>query len=145
MTTSVRATVATSNQVKDAFRGSTAKMYATTLAPELSMVYVSSCLLITKLSAIPNNELSTALKFDFIILGAGASGATLARQLLDSEKNWTVLLVEAGGDPQTDSVVPQFFTFNMNNSNVWNHYAQRVNSSSNAFKKGTPMVCGKQL
>lgn len=91
------------------------------------------------------NEFRVALNFDFIILGAGAAGSTLARQLLDSPKNWTVLLVEAGGDPQTESVVPEFFTFNMNNTNVWNHYAQRVNSSSNAYKKGTPMVCGKQL
>lgn len=47
----------------------------------------------------------SALVFDFIIVGSGAAGSTLARQLLDSPKKWKILLVEAGGDPNVDSVV----------------------------------------
>lgn len=41
--------------------------------------------------------------------------------------------------------VPVFFQFTFNDTNVWNQTAQIVNSSSNAFKNGTPMFFGKQL
>lgn len=85
------------------------------------------------------------MSFDFIILGGGTAGLTLARQLLDSPKKWRVLVVEGGGDPRTEAMVPQFFPFNINNTNTWNYTAQVVNGSSNAFKNGAPMQFGKQL
>lgn len=88
---------------------------------------------------------STALNFDFIILGGGTAGLTLARQLLDAGKNWKILICEAGNDTRTEAIVPQFFPFNINNTNTWNYTAQVVNGSSNALKNGTPMQFGRQL
>ena len=45
-----------------------------------------------------------ALNFDFIIIGAGAAGATIAGQLVQNPE-WKILLIEAGGDALTESVV----------------------------------------
>lgn len=41
--------------------------------------------------------------------------------------------------------VPGFFQFTFTGSNVWEQTAERVDSSSNAFKNGTPYFYGKQL
>lgn len=42
-------------------------------------------------------------QFDFIIIGAGTAGCTLANRL--SEENWNVLLIESGGDSTNISMV----------------------------------------
>ncbi|XP_069362094.1 ecdysone oxidase-like [Maniola hyperantus] len=61
-------------------------------------------------------------KFDFIVVGAGSGGATVATRLSEVP-HWKVLLLEAGGDPPSASVIPSTYGLIMHSEYDWDHGA----------------------
>ncbi|CAH0719023.1 unnamed protein product, partial [Brenthis ino] len=61
--------------------------------------------------------------FDFIVVGAGSAGATVATRLSEVY-HWKVLLLDAGGDPPSSSVVPSMFAFISHTEYDWDYLAE---------------------
>ncbi|XP_023945873.2 ecdysone oxidase-like [Bicyclus anynana] len=58
-------------------------------------------------------------KYDFIVVGGGAAGGAAADRLSECGR-YDVLVVEAGGDPPTESVLPGLFSFLPHSKYEWN-------------------------
>ncbi|CAH2056410.1 unnamed protein product, partial [Iphiclides podalirius] len=57
--------------------------------------------------------------YDFIIVGGGTAGAVVANRL--SEKaNWSILLLEAGGNPNLGTEIPALYVNNYGTNVDWN-------------------------
>ncbi|XP_046971015.1 ecdysone oxidase-like [Vanessa cardui] len=61
--------------------------------------------------------------FDFIVVGAGSGGATVAARLSEISQ-WKVLLLEAGRDPPVASVIPSLFATLAQTEYDWDYRAQ---------------------
>ncbi|XP_049792063.1 glucose dehydrogenase [FAD, quinone]-like [Schistocerca nitens] len=48
-------------------------------------------------------------EYDWLVVGGGAAGSALAARLADHSPAWSVLLLDAGGDPQPEADVPRLF------------------------------------
>ncbi|XP_054272536.1 glucose dehydrogenase [FAD, quinone]-like [Macrosteles quadrilineatus] len=59
-------------------------------------------------------------EFDFIIIGAGSAGSVVANRLSEVS-GWSVLLLEAGGDPTKTSEVPSLFFQQLQTNVDWNY------------------------
>ncbi|KAI5643671.1 GMC oxidoreductase domain-containing protein [Phthorimaea operculella] len=57
--------------------------------------------------------------YDFVIVGAGTAGSLVANRLLEVE-GWTVLLLEAGGNPTIGTEIPALFINNYGTKEDWN-------------------------
>ncbi|XP_043267087.1 glucose dehydrogenase [FAD, quinone] [Venturia canescens] len=62
----------------------------------------------------PRDRVDTS--YDFIVIGGGSGGATVAARLTE-EDNFSVLLIEAGNDEPTGTQIPSFF-FNFLGSDI---------------------------
>ncbi|KAJ8985229.1 hypothetical protein NQ317_018258 [Molorchus minor] len=72
--------------------------------------------------------LSGAEEFDFIIVGSGASGATLANRLSEVPE-WKVLLLEAGDIETTITQVPSMQPYLMSTPYTWEYHTVPQNKS----------------
>ncbi|KAJ8717000.1 hypothetical protein PYW08_005399 [Mythimna loreyi] len=83
--------------------------------------------------------------FDFIVCGAGSAGSVIANRLTEIE-DATVLLIEAGGDPPVESVVPGCLEYMKNTSVDWNYRTEDDGYSQQTHKNhGAELTRGKML
>ncbi|XP_075981247.1 ecdysone oxidase-like [Anticarsia gemmatalis] len=83
--------------------------------------------------------------FDFIIVGAGTAGSVIANRLTEIE-GATVLIIEAGGDPPVESVLPGLFPFLKKSDFDWDYYTENDNYSQQFHKNyGVELTRGKML
>ncbi|XP_049869721.1 ecdysone oxidase-like [Pectinophora gossypiella] len=75
-------------------------------------------------------------QFDFIIVGAGSAGCVLANRLTEIS-NWTVLLVEAGGDPDLTSEIPGLYPIADHSKIDWGYYSENDGYSGQAHPTKT--------
>ncbi len=89
-------------------------------------------------------RLTSSLKpsYDFIVCGAGASGSVIARRLAENP-HAEVLLVEAGGDDEAETVLdPAQWPLNLGSSRDWGF---RAEPSPHLNGRALPMSMGKGL
>ncbi|XP_070501062.1 glucose dehydrogenase [FAD, quinone] isoform X1 [Chironomus tepperi] len=97
----------------------------------------------------PKDYAQTALKdglpeYDFIIVGAGSAGSVLANRLTEN-KDWKVLLVEAGGDPPIESEVPANYYLMQKTEYDWQYYMEKTDKACLGMPDGCYWPRGKIL
>ncbi|XP_054930962.1 glucose dehydrogenase [FAD, quinone]-like isoform X2 [Dermacentor andersoni] len=70
--------------------------------------------------------------YDYIIVGAGSAGSVVANRLSESG-NYSVLLLEAGGEETPDLMVPFMAPFAANKNNSWQYVTVPQKHSSFSF------------
>ncbi|XP_065201093.1 glucose dehydrogenase [FAD, quinone]-like [Planococcus citri] len=84
-------------------------------------------------ASYPNDKSSnvyqqTFPEYDFIIVGAGSAGCTIANRLSEV-KDWKILLIEAGTDPPVNSDIPSLFPTLLQSPFDWNYSTEPAEDS----------------
>ncbi|XP_028162012.1 glucose dehydrogenase [FAD, quinone]-like isoform X1 [Ostrinia furnacalis] len=83
-------------------------------------------------AAHPTNDTT----FDYIVVGAGTAGSVLSSRLADLD-GVSVLLIEAGGDPPQESIIPGYHDVLKGTKYDWNFTTVNDKVSSQALKGGS--------
>lgn len=83
--------------------------------------------------------------YDYVVVGAGSAGSVVANRL-SASGNYTVLLLEAGGEPADNLSIPFFSFMSANKINSWQYQTVPQEHGCLSFKnKSAPMTQGKLL
>ncbi|XP_059622518.1 glucose dehydrogenase [FAD, quinone]-like [Phlebotomus argentipes] len=83
-------------------------------------------------------------EYDFIVVGAGSAGSVVANRLSENP-DWNVLLLEAGGDPPIESIIPALFSSMLDTKYDWNLPIEQSDNYSQYIVNGGTLARGKML
>ncbi|KAL0860069.1 hypothetical protein ABMA27_010384 [Loxostege sticticalis] len=93
----------------------------------------------------PSATVTNGATYDFIIVGGGGAGSIIANRLTE-ESSLNILLIEAGGDPQLEAVLPGIFPTTVNSAVDFNFTSENDGYSSQNLKNGVAgLTAGKML
>ncbi|XP_059047641.1 ecdysone oxidase-like [Achroia grisella] len=92
----------------------------------------------------PSTPIRNGSTFDYIVVGAGSAGSVIANRLTE-DPNITVLLIEAGGDPPTASVLPGLMAYLKESQVDWNYTSLEENAQRCHNNHVSDLTRGKML
>uniref|UniRef100_T1J979 Glucose-methanol-choline oxidoreductase N-terminal domain-containing protein n=1 Tax=Strigamia maritima TaxID=126957 RepID=T1J979_STRMM len=92
-------------------------------SPYYSTIEITAWYQLVLRLSIAINTYAADKSYDFIVVGAGASGGALASRLSE-DKNFNVLLLEAGGEPQFLNTIPYFAPGPFGGELDWNYQTE---------------------
>ncbi|KAL0840854.1 hypothetical protein ABMA28_014659 [Loxostege sticticalis] len=108
----------------------------------IAALQLTAYLFPTDKSASEQNGMS---RYDFIIVGAGSAGCVIANRLTESGK-YNVLLIEAGGDPPIESMLPGELLYLKNSHIDWNYTSINYPSVGKTHRENSfDLTRGKML
>ncbi|CAH2038119.1 unnamed protein product, partial [Iphiclides podalirius] len=95
-----------------------------TFAGVVTHLLAAQCLITENWPEDAFDRITYEESFDFIIVGSGTAGSILANRLTEVE-DWKVLLIEAGGDPPLESIIPNFSVSIQRSRHAYQYYTEQ--------------------
>ncbi|XP_026725139.1 glucose dehydrogenase [FAD, quinone]-like [Trichoplusia ni] len=109
---------------------------AAPLAYATALQYFAAAQCFLTHNLLPEAKLKNHDTFDFIVVGAGSAGSVVASRLSEN-KNYNVLLIEAGGDAPLESDIPGFVGSLYESDYDWKYHTENDGRTSQAIINGT--------
>ncbi|VVC41273.1 Hypothetical protein CINCED_3A015510 [Cinara cedri] len=77
--------------------------------------------------------------FDFIVVGGGSAGATVASRLSEVPE-WNVLLLEAGGDPPDYTEIPLLYSEALRSDSDWSFFTEPEQHLFKGLERGRNLI-----